>query len=169
MAQPPLVVLLLAAVALAVRSGEGCLAFLLPAAGGGGGAGFRGRMAAPLWAVQDVTPKEAFDMLAREKDACYIDVRTEGEFDDGHVPASVNVPAFRPGAMGMTPVPTFSSDVQATVQPGTKIIIGCQAGSRSAAAAKLLDDQGLPYQIFNVIGGYGAWARDESLPVERSS
>jgi rhodanese-related sulfurtransferase len=106
-------------------------------------------------AVKDITPQQAYDVLANDKDSIYIDVRTEREFAAGHPEGAVNIPVAVPEpAGGMVLNPKFASVVEKNFPKDRKIIVGCQAGPRSKAAAGLLEQAG--YQdVSNVIGGFG--------------
>ena len=68
----------------------------------------------------------------------YIDVRTEREFANGHPQGAVNIPvAFPDPARGMMMNPDFVKVVEANFPHDKKIIVGCQAGPRSNAAARI--------------------------------
>ena len=43
-------------------------------------------------AIKEVTPQQAHDILTNDPSAAYIDVRTEGEFANGHPQGAVNIP-----------------------------------------------------------------------------
>lgn len=81
----------------------------------------------------------------------------------------MNVPYLNASASGMTPNPEFLSCIAAIADPlggkDAKLIISCQSGKRSAAAAAALEKDGYT-NLADVEGGYSAWASDESLPVE---
>ena len=106
-------------------------------------------------AVKEITPNQAHDLLAANSDAVYIDVRTEGEFANGHPQGAVNIPvAFPDPARGMTVNTDFVKVVEANFPREKKIIVGCQAGPRSTAAANMLQQAG--YQdVSNLLGGFG--------------
>jgi rhodanese-related sulfurtransferase len=106
-------------------------------------------------AIREITPKEAHDILAKEAGAVYIDVRTEREFSAGHPAGAVNIPvAFPDPARGMAMNPDFVAVVEKHFPKHKKIVVGCQAGPRSSAAAELLQKAG--YQdVCNLIGGFG--------------
>lgn len=106
-------------------------------------------------AIQEITPPQAHDILKAEATAVYIDVRTEREFANGHPQGAVNIPvAFPDPARGMTMNPDFVKVVQANFPREKKIIVGCQAGPRSNAAAGLLQQAGFQ-DISNMVGGFG--------------
>ncbi len=106
-------------------------------------------------AIKEVTPQQAHEILTNDASVVYIDVRTEREFANGHPQGAVNIPvAFPDPARGMTINTDFVRVVEANFPRDKKIIVGCQAGPRSNAAAGLLQQGG--YQdIANVIGGFG--------------
>ena len=106
-------------------------------------------------ATKDITPQQAHDFLTANSDAVYIDVRTEREFANGHPAGAINIPvAFPDPARGMMMNSDFVKVVEANFAHDKKIIVGCQAGPRSNAAAGLLQQAG--YQdVANLIGGFG--------------
>jgi len=106
-------------------------------------------------AVKEVTPQQAHDTLQSDVRAVYIDVRTEREFGAGHPQNAVNIPvAFPDPARGMVMNADFVKVVEGNFPKDKKIIVGCQAGPRSNAAAGLLQQAG--YQdVSNMLGGFG--------------
>jgi rhodanese-related sulfurtransferase len=106
-------------------------------------------------AMKEVTPQQAYDVLQKEASAVYIDVRTEREFTAGHPQGAVNIPvAFPDPGRGMMMNADFVRVVEEHFPKEKKIILGCQAGPRSNAAAGLLQQAG--YQdISNMVGGFG--------------
>jgi len=106
-------------------------------------------------AVKEVTPQQAHDTLQSDVGAVYIDVRTEREFAAGHPQGAVNIPvAFPDPARGMVMNADFVKVVEGNFPKAKKIIVGCQAGPRSNAAAGLLQQAG--YQdVSNMVGGFG--------------
>jgi rhodanese-related sulfurtransferase len=106
-------------------------------------------------AVKEITPQQAHEVLEKDTGAVYIDVRTEREFTAGHPEGAVNIPvAFPDPARGMVMNADFVRIVESNYPKEKKIIVGCQAGPRSNAAAGLLQQAG--YQdISNMVGGFG--------------
>jgi len=72
--------------------------------------------------------------------AFLVDVRTPGEFADGHVKGSVNIP-----------LDNLTKEI-AQFQNKKNIIVFCRSGNRSGMAKSLLEQQGFK----NVING-GTW------------
>src|SRR2546426_12737630 len=106
-------------------------------------------------AIKEITPQQAHDVLEKDADIVYIDVRTEREFVAGHPEGAVNIPvAFPDPARGMVMNAEFVNVVESHFPKEKKIIVGCQAGPRANAAAGLLQQAG--YQdISNMLGGFG--------------
>jgi rhodanese-related sulfurtransferase len=106
-------------------------------------------------AIKEITPQQAHDMLAANDDAVYIDVRTEREFANGHPQGAVNIPvAFPDPARGMMVNSDFVKVVEANFPKEKKIVVGCQAGPRSNAAAGMLQQAGFQ-DVSNMLGGFG--------------
>ena len=106
-------------------------------------------------AIKEITPQQAHDLLTANSDAIYIDVRTEREFANGHPQGAVNIPvAFPDPARGMMANKDFVQVVEANFPRDKKIIVGCQAGPRSNAAAGLLQQAGFQ-DVANMLGGFG--------------
>lgn len=90
--------------------------------------------------AKSVSPEEAAALLA--EGYVYVDVRTEPEFEAGHVPGALNVPLLNPGATGMVANPDFLSVMQEAFGTTEKLVIGCKAGGRSKKAVDQLIQAG---------------------------
>lgn len=119
-------------------------------------------------AVELISPKEAHARASGSSRWMLIDVRSEGEFEQGHPSGSINVPVMNASAAGMTPNPSFLDDILSAVggSKDVKILISCQSGKRSKMACAKLAEDGFSV-LGDVDGGYSAWAQDESLPVAK--
>ncbi len=111
--------------------------------------------------IKEITPQEAYELLKSGSGCVYIDVRTVPEFESGHPEGAVNIPIALPDpGRGMAPNEAFNQVVQAHFPKEQMILVGCQAGPRSNAAARQLEQAG--YQnVSNVLGGFGGM-RDPS-------
>lgn len=106
-------------------------------------------------AIKEITPQQAHDILTKDPSVVYIDVRTEREFANGHPQGAVNIPvAFPDPARGMVMNEDFVRVVEANFPREKNIIVGCQAGPRSNAAAGLLQQAGYQ-EVSNMLGGFG--------------
>src|SRR6266850_272597 len=100
--------------------------------------------------------EQAHQILDKEKDAVYLDVRTEEEFAEGHPEGAINVPIGvpNPGLQRMDPNPDFLDIVRAAA-PGddAPLIVGCKTGPRAEMAANLLSKNGY-LNVRWVLGGF---------------
>jgi rhodanese-related sulfurtransferase len=110
--------------------------------------------------VKIINPEQAKEILDSDAGAIYIDVRTENEYNAGHVPDAINIPVVWPdlATRQMKANPDFVKVVSANLAKDKKIIVGCQMGGRSQLAAELLDKDGFQ-DVSNMYGGFGG-ARD---------
>jgi len=113
-----------------------------------------------VMSVKIIGAEQAKQILDSDSNVVYIDVRTEQEFQNGHVPKSINIPVVwpDPSTRQMKPNPDFVRTVSAQFTKDRKIILGCQAGGRSQFAAELLVQDGFQ-DVTNMQGGFGG-ARD---------
>jgi len=129
--------------------------------------------------VKQISAVQTNEVLQQNKNAVYVDVRTEPEFQNGHVPGAVNIPVMSPdpATRRMTPNPNFLQIVEAKYSKDITIICGCQMGGRSQYAADILAHAGFT-DVSNMQGGFGGakdpmgrlvtpgWLQSD-LPVER--
>jgi len=110
--------------------------------------------------VKNIDPEQAKNILESDSSTIYIDVRTEPEYMNGHVPKSINIPVVLPdpATRQMKPNPEFLKVVSAHVTKDKRIIVGCQMGGRSKLAADMLVQEGFQ-DVSNMQGGFGG-ARD---------
>lgn len=122
-------------------------------------------MSAAVFAHKDSMPSEAAD-LVESGTYKYLDVRTAGEFAQGHAPGSVNVAVVTFGPAGMEPVPTFLAQVQqAFPDKAQALVVGCKSGRRSLLACDMLSQAGYT-DLVNISGGFDVWAAS-GLPVTK--
>lgn len=109
------------------------LLLLVPGCGSGSG-GFT-----------SISMEEAAKRMAQESGYVLLDVRTEAEFKDGHIPGAINIPNETIGGEPISLLPNKEA----------KIYVYCRSGNRSKQAAKKLTEQG--YADVVEIGGIGSW------------
>lgn len=98
---------------------------------------FEELLKAPL--LQEVEFAEASDLVA-SGGALWVDVRLEGEFNQGHVPGAVNVPLYL-------------LRLKARKLPRERsLVVYCDTGRRSQAAAYLLSEQ--DFDVYVLAGGW---------------
>ena len=93
-----------------------------------------------------LTAREAKKHLDEDAGIILLDVRTQEEYDGGHIPGAVCLP-----------VETFGDGDLTTLLPdkNAEIFVYCRSGRRSAQAAKLLTDLG--YTAVTDFGGILDW------------
>lgn len=95
---------------------------------------------------QDITTKEDIQL---------VDVRTPGEFNQGHIA----------GALNYTINGKEFDEQIATLDPNKPVYVYCAVGGRSSRAASYLQSKGFT-AIYDLKGGMGAWGQ-LSLPIEK--
>src|SRR3954453_4249125 len=79
----------------------------------------------------------------------FLDVREPDEWDEGHIPSAVHVPRGN-----------LESRIENAVADHARpIVVYCAAGSRSAFAAKTLEELGYE-NVVSLAGGYTDWKRN---------
>lgn len=86
-----------------------------------------------------------------EEGLVVMDVRTPGEFNEGHLPEAVNI-----DWMG----DSFDAQVQAQIQKDTPVLVYCQSGGRSAKAVAKLEVLGYT-KIYHMREGYSGWTFEQ--------
>jgi len=90
-----------------------------------------------------VSPAEALRLM-NDEGYVYLDVRTPEEFELGHPTSALNVPWQLVAASGeRAPNPQFLEVTQRVVRGKKGVVIGCQSGRRSHAAAERLIEAGV--------------------------
>lgn len=95
--------------------------------------------------VKLISPKDAKELLAKDKSVILVDVRTAAEYKEGHIANSILVPSETIGQEAATKL----SDKAST------IIVYCRSGRRSALAAQELISLGYT-NVFD-LGGIIDW------------
>jgi rhodanese-related sulfurtransferase len=122
--------------------------------------------------IRRVSPEEAKELL--DQGYSYLDVRTEGEFEAGHVPGAFNVPISRKSV----PNPDFLTVITAHFGKDRALVVGCHTGSRSQRAVNMLAEAGYTTLVelrTGFAGSRDAFGRPEpgwskkGLPIEMGS
>lgn len=96
-------------------------------------------------AYRQVSPEEAAAMMGTETDCVILDVRTQAEYEQGHIPGAVCVPNE---AIGTEEIPALPDKEQL-------ILVYCRSGNRSKQAAQKLANLG--YTNIVEFGGILSW------------
>lgn len=94
---------------------------------------------------QQVNMNEAVEMMENEKDYIILDVRTEQEFEEQHIPDAINVPSEM---IGKDEIPELPDKEQL-------IMVYCRSGNRSKQASEKLVKLG--YSNIVEFGGMKDW------------
>ena len=92
--------------------------------------------------IKQITPQE----LDEKKGVVILDVCTNKEYDQGHIPGAVHVPLQEVGNR----IKKLKKDKE--------IVVYCQHGNRSIWAIKRLIGMGYS-NLYNLKGGFRAWKR----------
>lgn len=97
---------------------------------------------------QDITASQLESMMSDGQPLVIVDVRTAGEYEDGRIPGSVNIP--------LSELPTRLDELAKDV----RTVCVCSGGLRSASGAQVLLEGGFT-RVYNLLGGlqnwHGAW------------
>jgi rhodanese-related sulfurtransferase len=85
-----------------------------------------------------------FKKKMKEPGAVVLDVRTRGEFSDGHIPRAVNIDLMSP---------SFTGAIDKLDRNKTYLVY-CRSGNRSGEACSIMTSRG--FKAFNLAGGIGA-------------
>ncbi len=92
--------------------------------------------------IKQITPRE----LEQKKGMMILDVRSDKEYEQGHIPGAVHVPLSDIG------------DKVKKLKKDKDLVVYCRSGNQSIWAIKRL--MGMGYKnLYNLKGGYSAWKR----------
>jgi len=103
-----------------------------------------------------ISPVETLEKSESDSNVVLLDVRTQSEWDEGHIKNALFIP-----------VQELEARV-AELEPykGKTIIAYCRSGNRSGVAQQILGKYG--YSVYNMEGGILRWKK-ESLPLVEDS
>jgi molybdopterin/thiamine biosynthesis adenylyltransferase/rhodanese-related sulfurtransferase len=101
--------------------------------------------------IDEVDAPRALDL---QGSALFVDVREQDEWDEGHIPGAVHIPRGYLESRIESAAPDRS----------TQVVVYCAGGSRSAFAAKTLEELGYE-NVASLAGGYTDWKRS-GLPTQ---
>ena len=96
-------------------------------------------------AFVSITAQEAKEIMDTEEDCIILDVRTQEEYDEGHIPAAVLIPDTEVENRAEEELPDKEQ----------LILVYCRSGRRSKLAAQILADLG--YSNVKEFGGIIDW------------
>jgi sulfur-carrier protein adenylyltransferase/sulfurtransferase len=100
--------------------------------------------------IAEVDARRARELIASDSPAI-VDVREQEEWDEGHLPGAVHVPRGH-----------LESRIEGAVPDRSRsVVVYCASGSRSAFAAKTLEELGYD-NVVSLAGGFTDWKRNGS-------
>lgn len=99
-----------------------------------------------------ITPEKAKEMMDAGGEYILLDVRTQGEFDAGHIPGAILIPDFELASRAEAELP----------QKDAVILLYCRSGNRSASSARTLVEMG--YTNVYDFGGINSWPYETQTP-----
>jgi rhodanese-related sulfurtransferase len=103
--------------------------------------------------VNNISPKQAKELMDKAKDVFVLDVRTEKEYKEVHIKDA-----------HLIPIQELEQNIN-KIPEDKKVIVHCAAGKRSARACEILKNKGLK-ELYNLAGGISKW-QAEGYPVEK--
>jgi molybdopterin/thiamine biosynthesis adenylyltransferase/rhodanese-related sulfurtransferase len=98
--------------------------------------------------IDEIDSSRARELLA-EADAAVVDVRERDEWEEGHIPGAVHIPRG-----------SLESRIENAVPDRSRtLVVYCAGGSRSAFAAKTLEELGYEH-VLSLTGGFTDWKRN---------
>ena len=92
----------------------------------------------------DVSIQEASELMEEKSDLVVLDVRTIGEFDEGHIMGAINIPVEELAGR----LDELSKD--------DELLVYCRTGNRSGSAVNILSDAGYT-KIYHMHEGISVW------------
>lgn len=108
------------------------------------------------FAYENLSAKQFYELLNKEKDYILLDVRTPEEFyKEGHIKGANLIPVqlFKYLYLGGNGI------------KDKKVFVYCRSGNRSAVASKILEKWGVK-KVYNLKSGILEWKK-EGFPVEK--
>ena len=103
----------------------------------------------------EINSKEAFTMLQKNNKIVVLDVRTPGEFNDGHIKGAVNIDIHDPDALRKID----------KLDHNTVYLVHCRTNHRSKIAADHMVQSGFK-TVYQMMDGYMGWAAN-NLPAQK--
>lgn len=100
--------------------------------------------------MKDLTVKEWGQLLEKDENAFILDVRTDEEFEEGHLPDATQLDIYQ-GA-------EFLESLE-KLDKSKNYYVYCRSGGRSQQACQLMDQMGFG-ETYNLLGGYDEWKKN---------
>ncbi len=104
--------------------------------------------------VQRISAQGLAELLTTSHPPMVVDVRSEKEWESGHIDGSLNIP-----------LPHLAEQVQ-DIPADAPVVVHCASGYRSSTAIGILEQAGRT-QAMDLVGGYDAWLTTWSHPRQK--
>ena len=112
-------------------------------------ASYRELLAQTKSEIEEISTVEARERLESSDGSIFVDVREPDEWDEGHIPGAIYTGRGR-----------LEQRIEGLVPDKSRpLVVYCSAGSRSAFAAKALEELGYD-DVVNLAGGFSDWKRN---------
>ncbi len=98
--------------------------------------------------VPEVLAQELAEQLENGRRPVVVDVREQGEWDEGHIPGSVHVPRG-----------FLESRIAGVARHDDEVVLACAAGNRSLLAGRTLREMGFT-NVKSLAGGFTRWKQN---------
>lgn len=98
---------------------------------------------------------EGFQTLLRNQEVQLVDVRTNIEYSESHIPEAININVLDS---------SFGDLADTLLQKNVPIAVYCRTGNRSKKAAAILSKKG--YKVYELDYGFNAW-KDAGKEIEK--
>jgi molybdopterin/thiamine biosynthesis adenylyltransferase/rhodanese-related sulfurtransferase len=99
--------------------------------------------------IDEISTIEAHERLESSDGSLFVDVREPDEWDEGHIPGAIYTGRGR-----------LEQRIEGLIPDKSRaLVVYCSAGSRSAFAAKALEELGYE-NVVNLAGGFSDWKRN---------
>jgi rhodanese-related sulfurtransferase len=98
----------------------------------------------------DLTQEDWSNRFESDDDALLLDVRTQEEYDDGHIPNATLLDIQQPQSF---------MDALQELDPSKNYYVYCRSGGRSSQACQLMNQNGIE-TTYNLLGGFMEWDGD---------
>ncbi|WP_029038439.1 rhodanese-like domain-containing protein [Salinimicrobium xinjiangense] len=102
--------------------------------------------------MKEITQEEWREKIAEDDNAVILDVRTEAEVEEGHLPGAKNIDIYK-GQEFIDEIDQLDRD--------KNYYVYCRSGARSAQACTLMDQKGFK-TTYNLLGGFSQWKGEKS-------
>ena len=102
--------------------------------------------------MADLSQKEWQEQLANDTNAVLLDVRTQDEVDEGHIPNTKHIDIF----LGQG----FIDEVK-KLDASKNYYVYCRSGGRSGQACAVMNSIGFE-NTYNLMGGFSEWNGDKT-------